>query len=77
MSSDGTLYILTDSPNPLLIVDPNTKKIDYFYKTIVPSYGKSIFWGNENYLYMMCGNTSPAQEWKFYKIDMGVAGVAK
>jgi hypothetical protein len=72
MSSNGTMYISTDNVNPLLIVDPLTKKIDYFYKNIVPSLGKFFFWGNADYAYLMSG-----AEWKFFKIDMGTTGAPK
>lgn len=74
ISSNGTIYIGTDSPNPLLVVDPVTKQIDYFYKNILPPYSKWFQWGNDNFIYMMSGNTNPAQEWTFYKVDMGSAG---
>ena len=77
MTANGTMYICTDHVNPLLVVDPVTKKMDYFYKNIVPSFGKFLFWGNGNQAYLMCGNASPAQEWKFYKVDMGVTGAGK
>ena len=73
-SANGTIYIGTDSPDPLLILDPTTSQLDYFYKGIAPSYCKHFYWGKGNYLYFISGNTSPAQEWTVYRVDMGTTG---
>ncbi|MDZ7262761.1 MAG: IPT/TIG domain-containing protein [candidate division KSB1 bacterium] len=70
-SANGTLYLATDSPNPLLSVDPATQTVDFFYKNILPPYCKHFSWGNGTYLYLISGNTSPAQEWTVYRVDMG------
>jgi hypothetical protein len=74
VSASGTIYIGTDSPDPLLIADPATSQMDYFYKGIVPAYCKHLCWGKGNYLYIISGNTSPAQEWTVYRINMGATG---
>jgi len=74
ISADGIMYIGTDSPGPLLIVDPNTQTVDYFYKNIVQDYCKHFCWGNETYLYMISGDTNFEQEWTIYRIDMGTTG---
>ncbi len=73
-SADGTMYIGTDSPDPILNVDPTTKEVDIFYKGILASYCKMFYWGSGNYLYMMRGDTNLNEEWTIYRIDMGTAG---
>ncbi len=66
------MYIATDSPYPILMVDPATLQVDILYKSILPPYCKHFCWGKANYLYMISGNTSPAQEWNVYRIDVGI-----
>jgi hypothetical protein len=73
-SADGTMYIGTDSSDPILIVNPATGSVDYFYKDILPPYCKNFYWGRGTYLYMISGNTNPAQEWTVYRVDFGTAG---
>jgi hypothetical protein len=73
-SVDGTIYIATDSPTPLLIFNPATNRVDYLYKSIVPSYCKQFYWGTGNYLYMISGNATPAQAWTVFRIDTGKTG---
>jgi hypothetical protein len=73
-SSSGVMYIATDSPDPILFVDPTTSQLDYFYKGIVPAYCKHFYWGKGNYLYLISGNTSPEQEWNVYRLDLGTTG---
>lgn len=73
-SSDGKMFIATDSPNPILIFDFSSNKIDYFYKGIIPPYCKQFHWGNGNYLYLIIGDTAAGQEWTVYRIDMGMQG---
>ncbi len=73
-SSNGNIYIATDSSDPILIVDPATMNVDFFYKGILPPYCKHFGWGNGNYLYMISGNADPAQEWTIYRVDMGATG---
>ncbi|MGD0339547.1 MAG: hypothetical protein ABSB78_12260, partial [Bacteroidota bacterium] len=71
-SSNGNMFIGTDaSADPLLILDLNTKIVDYFYKGILPSYCRHLNWGSGNYLYMVRGNTSTAQKWTVYRVNMG------
>jgi len=70
-STDGVMYIATDSPDPLLIADPT---LDIFYKSILTPYCKAFYWGSGNYIYMLCGNTTPAEKWKIYRVDMGTTG---
>jgi hypothetical protein len=73
-SADGTLYLGTDAPNPLLFLDPATSQLDYLYKGIVPPYCKHFYWGTGNYLYMISGNASPSQEWTVYRVNVGTTG---
>lgn len=71
VASDGKIYIALNSIAPLLVFDLQANTIDYFYKGIVPPYVKKIAWGNGNYIYIISGNTTPAQDWTVYRIDMG------
>jgi hypothetical protein len=71
---NGTMYVGTDSPDPILIANPMTGTVDYFYKSILPPYCKNFSWGRGTYLYMLSGNASPAQEWTVYRVDFGTAG---
>lgn len=73
-ASDGRMFIGTDAADALVVFDPATNQMDYFYKGILPPYCKGIQWGTGNYLYMIGGNTEPAQDWKAYKVDMGSTG---
>jgi hypothetical protein len=71
---NGTMYIGTDSPDPILIANPTTGGVDYFYKNILPPYCKNFYWGRGNYLHMLSGNANPAQEWTIYWVNIGTAG---
>jgi hypothetical protein len=73
-SSNGVMYIATDSPDPILVFDPTSSQVDYFYKGIVPPYCKHFYWGKGNYLYLISGNASPEQEWNVYRLDLGTTG---
>jgi hypothetical protein len=73
-ASNGTMYIATDSTNPILIVDPVTGELDFFYKNILLPYCKHLAWGNGTYLYMISGDTNLGQEWTVYRVDMGTVG---
>ncbi len=74
-SSDGEMYVATNSTDPILMVDPNTKNVSIFYKDILPSLCKQFFWGNGTYLYIISGNTSnPAVDWSLYRVDTGFPG---
>jgi len=74
-SSDGKMYVATNSPDPILIVDLTTKNVSILYKNILPSLCKQFFWGNGSYLYMIVGNTSnPAVDWTLYRVDTGFNG---
>jgi len=73
-ASNGTMYIATDAADPLLVVDPATQSVDIMYKGILPSYCKQFYWGKASYLYMISGNTAPAQEWTVYRVDLGTTG---
>lgn len=70
-ASDGTMFIGTDSADPLLLFDPTTKDMDIFYKSILQPYCKQFNWGTGNYLYMISGNSAPAQQWTVFRVDMG------
>jgi hypothetical protein len=75
-SSSGTVLIGTDSSDPLLIAPPSgaSGQADIFYKNILPPYCKGFYWGMGNNLYMISGNTNPAQEWTIYRVDIGTTG---
>ncbi len=72
VAANGILYLATDAPDPLLVIDPAAGSVDLFYGGIVPSYGKDLAWGNRNYLYLITGNAAPAQDWAVYRADMGI-----
>ncbi len=74
IATDGTLYIATDSPNPILIFDTTS---DILYKNILNPYCKALSWGTGDYIYMICGNTSPSEQWKLYRMDPGNTGAPK
>jgi hypothetical protein len=73
-SANGTMFLGADSSDPFLIVDPATKRVDFFYKSILPPYCKQVYWGTGNYLYTISGNVNPAQEWTVFRVDMGTTG---
>jgi len=73
-ASDGTLFIATDDENPLLVYNSETTELDYYYKGILPSYCKKIYWGSQNYLYMITGDTEAGADWTVYRVDMGTTG---
>ncbi|MGE5795756.1 MAG: IPT/TIG domain-containing protein [Ignavibacteria bacterium] len=77
VSSDGKIFIGTDAPeDPVLIFDPASDNLDYFYKNILPPYCKAFSWGIGDYFYMISGNTAsattPAQTWDCFRVDAGV-----
>jgi hypothetical protein len=76
-SINGTLYIGTDSENPLLFRDPTAGSLDYFYKGIVVPYCKQFCWGRGSYIYMINGNTAAGQDWIVIRIDMGTTSASR
>ena len=76
-SSSGLIYLATDATDPLLIFNPaggSLQSLDYFYKGIIPSYGKNSAWGNGNYVYVVIGdvaNTNPALRWNIARVNVG------
>ncbi|MBN1155315.1 IPT/TIG domain-containing protein [candidate division KSB1 bacterium] len=73
VTSNGTIFLATNSVDPLLIVNPNTRSADMFYKNIVPAYCKHMYWGNGSYTYIITGDTDLGEEWTVYRVDMGYA----
>lgn len=87
-SSTGLMYIVTEKANALLVFDPSSGKIDYFYKEIISHtfknatsywFGKQACWGNGNNLYMIANDTTSdaantANKWNVLKVMMGTAG---
>ncbi len=72
-----TLYILTNDGAENLFVS-TSQGISSFYKGILPPYGVFCAWSsNSTYLYMISGNTTPAQEWNVYRVDMGAKSAAR
>ncbi|HSR18980.1 MAG TPA: hypothetical protein VLM39_12885, partial [Ignavibacteriaceae bacterium] len=73
VSTDGKIFIGTDAPtDPILVFDPASDNLDYFYKNILPPYCKAFSWGTDNYFYMISGNANPAQTWDCFRVDAGV-----
>lgn len=77
VASDGTLFIATDSTDPILILNPETGPADLFYKDILPSYCKYFAWGSGDHLYMITGDTNAGEEWTVYRVDMGTTSAQK
>ncbi len=78
-SSDGTkMYIGTYSQYPVLIasvpsnlpIQPSS--VDFLYKDILSLYCNQFCF--EKYLYIICGNSTPAVNWTLYKVDVGTIG---
>ncbi|MFH1196075.1 MAG: IPT/TIG domain-containing protein [bacterium] len=70
-SADGKLIIATDAVDPLLVVQLGGGNADYFYKDILPTNCKHMYWGSGNFLYLIIGDTNAGVDWKPYKVDMG------
>jgi hypothetical protein len=73
-ASNGTLFIGTDSPDPLLINASGSADVDYFYKNIVPSNCKHFCWGTGNYIYMIADDPAwnTSLEWNVFRVNMGI-----
>jgi hypothetical protein len=67
-SNDGKMFLTTDAPDPLIVTEG--ENADYFYKNILPPYAKKTVALN-NYLYLIIGNTAPAQNYMVYRVDTG------
>ncbi len=76
-SATGTMYITIDDVNPLVVFDPTTNTLDYFYKGILAPYGKQSAWGGGQNLYMISNDpgTQTANMWNIIRVRMGTAGV--
>ena len=68
--ADGTLYVGSDHPSPILMVSPDGTQSP-LYKDILPSSAADLVWGNMNYMYMAL--TSDTEN-TLIRIDMGVDG---
>jgi hypothetical protein len=76
-SASGQMCLTTDAPDPLLIWTPASTSLDYFYKGIVPPYGKHSIWGSSTLLYVISGDVNNADSglrWNVARVDMGTAG---
>jgi hypothetical protein len=72
IASDGKIYLSIDGDDSFIVYDPAATSFDYFYKDITPPYCKQFGWGAGNYIYMISGNITPAQNWTVYQVDMGI-----
>lgn len=72
-ATNGSMYLATDAPDPLLLVDPVTKNVEVLYKGILSSYCKQLCWGASTYLYMIRGDTILGEVWTMFRVDAGVA----
>ncbi len=72
-SVTGTMFITINDPNPLLVFDPTTGILDYYYKGILPPNGRGCYWGSGNYLYMISYDPTADKtlRWNIIRIDMG------
>ena len=66
-SSNGTMYIMIDDVNSLLVFDGIT--LDYFYKGIVPGNAKQCYWGTSTFLYTI--NAINSGKWNIERINIG------
>jgi hypothetical protein len=85
-SSSGTMFVITDALNPILVYTGGT--LDYFYKDILSHaigdttsgwFGKQAYWHTSNNLYMIGNDTvstsaNTSNRWNILKIDMGTTG---
>jgi hypothetical protein len=67
----NTIYVRTnDAAENIFMV--TSQGLASYYKGILPAYGVFSAWSrNSTFLYMICGNTTPASEWNVYRVDMG------
>jgi len=72
IASNGNMYLATDSPDPILIVNSITKNVEILYKGILSSYSKHFYWGAGNYFYMIRGDTILGEVWTVYRVDAGI-----
>jgi len=77
-AANGTLYLCTNSTNPILMVDPSTKNIDYLYKGLIPSYGsqfcsfsKLTSSGVATNLYVITGDGTTQLQYNVYQVNLG------
>lgn len=77
-AANGTLYLCTNLTNPIFIVDPVTKNVDYLYKGIIPAYGsqfcsfsKQVSSSLVTYLYVITGDGSTQQQYNVYQVNLG------
>lgn len=75
-SANGTMYLATDSTNPILIVNPTTKNVEILYKGILSPYCKQFCWGAGTSFYMISGDTILGQVWTVFRVDAGFAAGA-
>lgn len=72
-STNSTLYIGTDSPDPLLFNVSGSNNVDYFYKNILPSNCKHFCWGTGNYIYMIANDPTQDPAWNVSRVDVGIS----
>jgi hypothetical protein len=74
-SADGSkMYIGSDSPDPILVVDMATKTAEILYKGIIPNYCKQFCLGTKMYATIGSNTVTPAVEFTVYRIDVGATG---
>lgn len=73
-ATNGIMYLVTDSVDPILMVNLSTKTVDILYKGIVPSNCKYFCGSSRHYLYLICGDTTLGITWTAYRIDVGING---
>jgi hypothetical protein len=68
-SAAGTMYIGTNSAQPIMILNPDLSQ-DILYKDILPTTAERFVWGNGTFLYAITGGA----KWDVIRIDMGEPG---
>jgi hypothetical protein len=77
LAETGTIFLTVDEADAMLIYESETNTLDYFYRHIIPPFGKHAFWGTGNFLYMITNdpaNPDIALRWNIARIDIGING---
>ncbi|KAA0231717.1 hypothetical protein EDS67_00960 [candidate division KSB1 bacterium] len=65
-AANGNLYLATDSPDPILNVNPATNNVEILYRGILASYSKHFYWDTGTHFYMIRSDTILGEVWPVY-----------
>jgi len=74
-SSAGIMYLATDAVNPIITFNLADGTVDFLYKEILRPYCKSFCWGVGNFIYMINGDATSGEEWRVYRVNVGITGI--